>query len=80
MNKTLYSLHWGEDKVNFAKGLNASEVARKLSTSIIPKKIPFELKLYVNGTETKSIIVGDYAVIWMNRDFGISPTILKALA
>jgi hypothetical protein len=81
MNKTLYTLEYEAHNGNcFIKAMNAVEVARILECAIIPKKYPFKLREYISGMETPAFMIGDDKSITINRDFGVSPTILKALS
>lgn len=91
----LYTLEWSRllpqewreasdmDRVrswNMIKGMNATEVARKLETQIIPKMLPFSISMIIDGAKmTNPIIEGDDLTIRIDRDFSVSPTILKAL-
>ena len=81
MNKTLYTVEYeAYNGKCFRKALNATEVARALECAIIPKKYPFKIRQYISGVDTPAFMIGDDKRITINRDFGISPTILKALA
>ena len=64
---------------NMIKGMNATEVARKLETLIIPKMLRFELQLRDSYGEGHAIMEGDDQTIRINRNYSISPTLLKAL-
>ena len=64
---------------NMVKGMNATEVARKLETTIIPKMLHFELQIRDEYGEVHTIMEGDDNTIRINRNYSISQTILKAL-
>jgi hypothetical protein len=64
---------------NMIKGMNATEVARKLETTIIPKMLRFELQIWDSYGEGHTIMEGDDQTIRINRNYSISPTILRAL-
>lgn len=85
--RALYTLWWERkrnesgdiEEWNHRTGMNASEVAYILETMIIPKKLKFSLGYRMNGEDMTPFMRGGDVTIVINRDFLISPTILKAL-